>query len=119
MSYHYLRNTFTPCLYTGLLKEITVADGAGYYGGASRGKKADGASPLGGSLVSGSGKSLTWAYGGDYNEPVTDGDFCINGLISPDRTVSTAAVLLMVIHISSFKCTQESIHAHAMCYFAL
>jgi Glycosyl hydrolases family 2, TIM barrel domain len=105
-------------MYTGLLKEISVAEGAGYYGGASRGKS-DGASPLGESLVSSSGKSLTWAYGGDYNEPVTDGDFCINGLISPDRTVSTAAVLLMVIQISSFKRTQESIYAHAMCCFAL
>jgi len=27
-----------------------------------------------------------WAYGGDYGEPVHDFDFCINGLIWPDRT---------------------------------
>ncbi len=27
-----------------------------------------------------------WAYGGDYGEPVHDSDFCINGLIWPDRT---------------------------------
>ncbi|QEN06909.1 DUF4981 domain-containing protein [Oceanispirochaeta crateris] len=27
-----------------------------------------------------------WAYGGDYNELVHDSDFCINGLIWPDRT---------------------------------
>ena len=27
-----------------------------------------------------------WTYGGDYNERVHDFDFCINGLIWPDRT---------------------------------
>ncbi|MCG8453370.1 MAG: DUF4981 domain-containing protein [Spirochaetales bacterium] len=27
-----------------------------------------------------------WAYGGDYDEPVHDFDFCINGLIWPNRT---------------------------------
>jgi hypothetical protein len=88
-----LHCTTTLNMYTGLLKEVSVAEGAGYYGGASRGKKSTGASPLGESLVSTSGKSLTWAYGGDYNEPVTDGDFCINGLISPDRTVSCIVLL--------------------------
>ncbi len=27
-----------------------------------------------------------WAYGGDYGEKVHDSDFCINGLVWPDRT---------------------------------
>ncbi len=27
-----------------------------------------------------------WAYGGDFGEPVHDFDFCINGLVWPDRT---------------------------------
>lgn len=27
-----------------------------------------------------------WGYGGDWNEPVHDGQFNINGLIWPDRT---------------------------------
>ncbi|OQY34348.1 MAG: hypothetical protein B6241_05030 [Spirochaetaceae bacterium 4572_59] len=27
-----------------------------------------------------------WAYGGDYGEPVHDFDFCINGMVWPDRT---------------------------------
>jgi len=27
-----------------------------------------------------------WAYGGDFGDTPTDRDFCINGLISPDRT---------------------------------
>jgi beta-galactosidase/beta-glucuronidase len=28
-----------------------------------------------------------FAYGGDFGEKVTDGNFCINGLVFPDRTV--------------------------------
>jgi beta-galactosidase len=29
-----------------------------------------------------------YAYGGDFHEPKTDGDFCINGLVPPDRSVT-------------------------------
>jgi len=29
-----------------------------------------------------------FAYGGDFHEPKTDGNFCINGLVLPDRTVT-------------------------------
>jgi beta-galactosidase len=29
-----------------------------------------------------------YAYGGDFHEPKTDGNFCINGLVLPDRTVT-------------------------------
>lgn len=29
-----------------------------------------------------------YAYGGDYHEPQTDGNFCINGLVLPDRAVT-------------------------------
>lgn len=29
-----------------------------------------------------------WAYGGDFGEEKTSGNFCINGLVLPDRTVS-------------------------------
>ena len=28
-----------------------------------------------------------WAYGGDYGDVPNDGNFCINGLVNPDRTV--------------------------------
>ena len=28
-----------------------------------------------------------FAYGGDFGEPLTDGNFCINGLVFPDRTI--------------------------------
>ncbi|MDD2305203.1 MAG: glycoside hydrolase family 2 TIM barrel-domain containing protein [Prolixibacteraceae bacterium] len=31
-----------------------------------------------------------WAYGGDYGDQPNDANFCINGLISPDRTVKAA-----------------------------
>ena len=27
-----------------------------------------------------------WAYGGDFGDQPNDGDFCINGLVAPDRT---------------------------------
>jgi beta-galactosidase len=29
-----------------------------------------------------------WAFGGDFGESVTDGNFCCNGLVLPDRTVT-------------------------------
>jgi len=31
-----------------------------------------------------------WAYGGDYGDTPNDGNFCINGIINPDRTVKPA-----------------------------
>lgn len=34
------------------------------------------------------GKAM-YAYGGDFNEPRHDGNFCIDGLVSPDRTPHT------------------------------
>lgn len=32
------------------------------------------------------GEVVTWGYGGDFDEPVDDGNFCINGVVWPDRT---------------------------------
>ena len=34
--------------------------------------------------VTGDGKQF-WAYGGDYGDKPTDGNFCMNGLVQPDR----------------------------------
>jgi len=34
------------------------------------------------------GKTM-YAYGGDYNEPIHDGNFCLDGLVYPDRTPHT------------------------------
>ena len=31
-----------------------------------------------------------WAYGGDYGDKPNDANFCINGIISPDRTIKAA-----------------------------
>lgn len=28
----------------------------------------------------------TWGYGGDFSEPLDDGNFCINGVVWPNRT---------------------------------
>jgi beta-galactosidase len=33
-----------------------------------------------------------YAYGGDHNEPLHDGNFCIDGLVYPDRTPHTGLV---------------------------
>ena len=33
-----------------------------------------------------------FAYGGDYNEPLTDGNFCINGLVLPDRSITPKTI---------------------------
>ena len=33
-----------------------------------------------------------WAYGGDFGDEPNDGNFCINGLVYPDRTIKPATV---------------------------
>lgn len=32
-----------------------------------------------------------WGYGGDHGEPIHDGNFCLNGIVFPDRTPKAAA----------------------------
>ena len=41
-----------------------------------------------------------WAYGGDFGEEINDGQFCINGLVWPDRTPHPA--LLEVKKVQQF-----------------
>ena len=31
-----------------------------------------------------------WGYGGDHDEPINDDDFCLNGVVLPDRSVKAA-----------------------------
>lgn len=31
-------------------------------------------------------KVAAWGYGGDFNEPMDDGNFCMNGVVWPDRS---------------------------------
>ena len=38
-----------------------------------------------------SGKTI-YAYGGDHGEEIHDGNFCMDGLVYPDRTVHTGPV---------------------------
>lgn len=33
-----------------------------------------------------------WTYGGDHNEPIHDGNFCVDGLFYPDRQPSSGAL---------------------------
>ncbi|RKF17996.1 DUF4981 domain-containing protein [Alginatibacterium sediminis] len=57
-----------------------------------------------------------WAYGGDFGESIHDFDFCINGLIWPDRTPHPAMYEFkklaqpVAITLSSWKERQFSIH---------
>jgi hypothetical protein len=62
--------------------DSTGGDGGGGHSGGV-GSSADGS----GAGSSGDGDVEMWAYGGDFGEHVTDHDFCINGVIWPDRTV--------------------------------
>ncbi|MHA1360344.1 MAG: glycoside hydrolase family 2 TIM barrel-domain containing protein [Candidatus Helarchaeota archaeon] len=39
-----------------------------------------------------------WAYGGDYGDMPNDGNFCINGLIQPDRTPNPALYELKKVY---------------------
>ena len=46
-----------------------------------------------------------WGYGGDFGDPVHDAQFCINGLVWPDRTphpgcFECKAVMVSVISAS-------------------
>lgn len=43
----------------------------------------------------------TWGYGGDFGEPVDDGNFCINGVVWPDRTPHPA---MEEVHASLVSC---------------
>lgn len=39
-----------------------------------------------------------WAYGGDFGEAIHDGNFCINGLVFPDRTPQPALWEVKKVH---------------------
>lgn len=39
-----------------------------------------------------------WTYGGDHNEPIHDGNFCVDGLFYPDRKPSSGALEMKVCY---------------------
>ncbi len=39
-----------------------------------------------------------WTYGGDHNEPIHDGNFCVDGLFYPDRLPSSGAYEMKVCY---------------------
>lgn len=39
-----------------------------------------------------------WTYGGDHNEPIHDGNFCVDGLFFPDREPSSGALNMKVAY---------------------
>lgn len=39
-----------------------------------------------------------WTYGGDHNEPIHDGNFCVDGLFFPDRKPSSGALEMKAVY---------------------
>lgn len=39
-----------------------------------------------------------WTYGGDHNEPIHDGNFCVDGLFYPDRNPSSGALEMKAVY---------------------
>lgn len=39
-----------------------------------------------------------YLYGGDFNEEIHDGNFCVDGLVTPDRKVKSAALEMQAIY---------------------
>lgn len=39
-----------------------------------------------------------WTYGGDHNEPIHDGNFCVDGLFYPDRKPSSGAIEMKICY---------------------
>lgn len=39
-----------------------------------------------------------WTYGGDHNEPIHDGNFCVDGLFFPDRNPSSGALEMKAVY---------------------
>lgn len=75
-----------------------------------------------------------WGYGGDFGDPVHDAQFCINGLVWPDRTphpgcfeckavmvCSVAANLssMLILHIDQFCTFTEDLAIPALSYLRL
>ncbi len=44
------------------------------------------------------GKKKGYLYGGDFGEVLHDGEFCIDGLVTPDRRLKSAAVELRAVY---------------------
>ncbi len=62
-----------------------------------------------------------WAYGGDYGDEPNDGNFCINGLIFPDRKIPPKMWEVKKVYqnvgIKADDITQGKITIHNKCFF--
>lgn len=63
-------------------------------------------------------KVETWGYGGDFMEPVNDGNFCVNGVVWPDRTPHPAMeeVRAAVLHCDSFRISARGSSWRELCF---
>jgi beta-galactosidase/beta-glucuronidase len=48
-----------------------------------------------------------WGYGGDFGDPVHDAQFCINGLIWPDRVPHPGALECKAVMVGAAPCTMQ------------
>lgn len=44
------------------------------------------------------GEKIKYTYGGDHGEPFHDGNFCVDGLVFPDRTPSSGALNMKQVY---------------------
>lgn len=44
------------------------------------------------------GRKIKYTYGGDHGEPFHDGNFCVDGLVFPDRTPSSGALNMKQVY---------------------
>ena len=54
-----------------------------------------------------------WAYGGDYDDLPTDGNFCINGLVLPDRSVPSKLWEVKQVY-QNLRVTPENLNSGAI-----
>lgn len=63
-----------------------------------------------------------WAYGGDFGEKNHDGNFCLNGVVNPDRTAKPATweckKIFQPIHIESLNLEEGKVKVYNRHHFA-
>jgi beta-galactosidase len=63
-----------------------------------------------------------WAYGGDFGDTINDGNFCMNGVVSPDRSLKPAtweaAKVMQPVHIELVDATQPALRVRNYHHFA-
>ncbi|WP_211212044.1 glycoside hydrolase family 2 TIM barrel-domain containing protein [Flexithrix dorotheae] len=63
-----------------------------------------------------------WAYGGDFGEKINDGNFCLNGVVNPDRTAKPATweckKIFQPVHIEATNLLEGKVRVFNRHHFA-